>query len=239
MKRLLVIVLLLLNSLAHSDALTVGVLKFAPPFSAQSGNGNHFFGFAVDLMDAICLRIEQQCTYVGIELDQQLQDLEDGNIDLVIAPNPIQPSMGNYRFSLPYLASNGQFISLKNSGINSIAELKNRQLGVLRYSLFQSLIQSQFADAAHIKEYLTFSDLLTALINQQVDAIIFNDSVANFVVNNNMDNLKLVGNKIPMGNGYGILALKKNTPLLGQINKALLSIEADGTYINIYNRYFE
>lgn len=239
MKHLFFVAILLFNTLAFSAPLTVGVLKFAPPFSAQSGVGNHFFGFTVDLMDALCQRLNQQCIYVGVELDEQLQALDDGSIDLVVAPNPIQPSMGNYRFSLPYLASNGQFIALNGSGINSIAELKNKQIGVLRYSLFQSLVQSRFADAAHIQEYQTFSDLLSALLTHQVAAIMFNDSVANYVVNNNMNDLKLVGQKIPMGNGYGILALKKNSTLLAQINKALLEIEADGTYISIYNRYFE
>ncbi|MFA1369849.1 transporter substrate-binding domain-containing protein, partial [Legionella pneumophila] len=41
-----------------------------------------------------------------------------------------------------------------------------------------------------------------------------------------------------IGNGYGILALKNNAPLIMKINKALLQIEKDGTYLEIYNTYF-
>lgn len=54
-----------------------------------------------------------------------------------------------------------------------------------------------------------------------------------------MSNLfKLVGKAIRSGDGYGIMANKNNADLITQINKALLQMENDGTYLRISNTYF-
>ncbi|BCA93834.1 hypothetical protein TUM19329_01950 [Legionella antarctica] len=63
-------------------------------------------------------------------------------------------------------------------------------------------------------------------------------SLATLSVNNAIQQFKLVGQKILMGEGYGIMALKSNALLIQQINKSLLDMEADGTYLKIYNQYF-
>lgn len=57
-------------------------------------------------------------------------------------------------------------------------------------------------------------------------------------MSNSATELKFVGDKMAIGDGYGILASKNNAPLIMKINKALLQIEKDGTYLEIYNTYF-
>ncbi|RYW67113.1 ABC transporter substrate-binding protein, partial [Legionella pneumophila] len=52
------------------------------------------------------------------------------------------------------------------------------------------------------------------------------------------DQLKLIGDKIPIGSGYGIIALKNQSALIDKINHILLEMEKDGSYLRIYNEYF-
>jgi arginine transport system substrate-binding protein len=56
---------------------------------------------------------------------------------------------------------------------------------------------------------------------------------------NNTDIYKLIGSPVSVGVGYGIMANPSQTKLIGDINQALLAMEADGTYLKIYSRYFD
>lgn len=52
------------------------------------------------------------------------------------------------------------------------------------------------------------------------------------------DQLQLIGDKIPIGSGYAIIALKNQSALIDKINYILLEMEKDGSYLRIYNEYF-
>ena len=239
MKALVFIILFISNVLAYSDTIKVGVLKFAPPYSSLAGDGNHFFGFTIDLMDNICQRLHAECSYISTTMNQHGNSLQQGIIDISFIPIPISTdNSGTFIYSLPYLASNGQFLSLKESPINSLADIKKYKIGVMTETLYSVIIKSPYATDNEIKKYEKITDLISALANREVDVIYVNDSVAKYMVNNALHQFKLVGKKIPMGEGYGIMTVKNNAPLIQKINKALLDMEAEGTYLKIYNRYF-
>lgn len=240
MKKMLFIIALLFNFYAYCNPVVVGVLEFAPPFSSLSGDKTNYYGFTIDLMNAICKRINIQCTYKPLLFTNQQEVLEQGKVDIVFTPTPLNfTNNSNYIFSLPYLPSNGQFVTLKGNGINNIADLKNKKIGVLKISLFLPLVEANKKDYSDVIIYDNISDLVSALGNKSVDAIIMDHSIATYVVNNDIiDGSMFVGNKIPAGDGYGIFTLKKNANLITQINSALVNIESDGTYTAIYNKYF-
>jgi ABC-type amino acid transport substrate-binding protein len=239
MKALVFIILFISNVLAYSDIIKVGVLEFAPPYSSLAGDGKHFFGFTIDLMDNICQRLQAECSYVSTTLDQHGNSLQQGVIDVSFVPVPISTApSGAFIYSLPYLVSNGQFLALKESPMNSLADIKKHKIGVMSDTLYNVISKSPYATDNEIKKYEAITDLISALANHEVDVIYVNDSVAKYMVNNALHQFKTVGKKIPMGEGYGIMALKNNALLIQKINKALLDMEADGTYLKIYNRYF-
>ncbi|KTC69120.1 Putative ABC transporter arginine-binding protein 2 precursor [Legionella bozemanae] len=80
--------------------------------------------------------------------------------------------------------------------------------------------------------------MIMALLNNDVDAIIMNINMVKYLTINKVMNFQTVGQPIVLGNGYGIVALPKNTDLINRINEILLQIENDGTYTTIYNKYF-
>ncbi len=239
MKALVFIILFISNIFVYGNSLKVGILNFAPPFSSLAGDGNHYFGFTIDLMDNICQRLQIECNYVSTTIDEHGNSLQQGLIDVSFIPVPIPTQIsGPFIFSLPYLASNGQFLALKENPIHTLAEIKNHKIGVITGTLYDVIVQSHYGTDNEIIKYKIITDLVSALANHEVDLIYVNDSVAKYMVNNALQQFKLVGSKIPMGEGYGIMALNNNAPLIQKINKALLDMEADGTYLKIYNRYF-
>ena len=240
MKLIVFIFLLIGNISAYCKPLIVGVLEFAPPFSSLSGDGNNYYGFSIDLMDELCKRIKQQCVYKPVLLTNQLSMLDNESVNILFTPTPISSiNSPDYIFSLPFLPSDGHFLTLKENKINTLSDMKNKKVGVLKNSLFRALIEENSKSYSEVKEYDLISDLIAGLGNKEIDVIIVNDTIAHYILNNNIIvNSQLIGEKIPAGDGFGMLALKKNESLIKDINSALLNMEADGTYLTNYIKYF-
>ncbi|WP_414973830.1 transporter substrate-binding domain-containing protein [Legionella sainthelensi] len=68
--------------------------------------------------------------------------------------------------------------------------------------------------------------------------MLFNVNLLKYLTSNQIATFRTVGKPIAIGNGYGLLALKKNEALINKINKTLLQMENDGTYEQIYTKYF-
>ncbi|WP_131778441.1 transporter substrate-binding domain-containing protein [Legionella bozemanae] len=233
---LFLVVLLTGNSPAYSDSIIVGVSRSAPPFSAVDGS-NHYFGFCIDLMNEICKRLNVTCEYKPVTMLNQMDELNSGNLDLTFPPGPIPADASqNYIYSLPYMTSDGQFLT-NSSSIKTIADLKNKRIGVLKASDLEDTLLL-YTSKDNIKKYPKISLMIMALLNNDVDAIIMNINMVKYLTINKVMNFQTVGQPIVLGNGYGIVALPKNTDLINRINKILLQIENDGTYTTIYNKYF-
>ncbi|KGP62991.1 ABC transporter substrate-binding protein [Legionella norrlandica] len=240
MKRLMLFILFICNFYAYGKPLIIGVPEFAPPFVSTSSGGTVFYGFNIDLMNSICKIIRMECAYKGMNLQKLFTSLNTGEVDIVLAPTPIVPTYNSdYIFSIPYLPSNVQFVTLKsNNTINTVKDLKGKKIGVLKYTLYGGLLEDNFQNLFELVEFPKIADMATALTNQDIDAVVLNANVAKYALSNSTTELKLIGEEVPIGNGYGILSLKKNAPLIKEINSALLKIEENGTYLTIYNTYF-
>ncbi|KTD27817.1 transporter substrate-binding domain-containing protein [Legionella israelensis] len=240
MKRFMFIILFLGSLYAYGKTLTVGVPTYAPPFVSTSGHGNIYFGFSIDLMNAICKDIQIKCKYKGENFHELYSLLNNEEIDILLAPTPIAPlNNSNYIFSLPYLESNARFVTLQsNTHINTIMDLKGKKVGALKYTLYGKLLEDDFENLYILIQFSKITDMASALANKKIDGVILNADVAKYLISSSTIGLKFVGDEIPAGEGFGIMSLKKNAPLIQQINDALLKMEEDGTYLNIYNTYF-
>lgn len=237
MKIIVFIFLFLSTFFANADAIKIGVLQFAPPFSSMAQN--HYYGLVIDIADALCKQLKEQCTFVPSTIEKQYTLLEKGDVDLTFMPSPITDEiLQKYSVSLPYFISNAQFLVLKTAGIKSINELKNYKIGVIKSSLYKALITLPYITPANVKAYNKAGELIAGITTKDVDAIFINDVIAKYIVNNAGLNLTMVGDKVPVGKGYGIIALKKNAELIKRINKVLLKMMEDGSYLKIYSRYF-
>lgn len=240
MKACIFFILFICNVFAYSKTIYVGVFAFAPPFSTTSDNGKSYYGFHIDLMNNLCERLDLKCIYKTTTMNNQIALLDNGTIDIAFSAAPIlSTNTGNYIYSLPYMNSDAQFVGLnENNNINTLEDIKDKRIGVLSNTLYHAFNLSSRSYNGDIKQYKIFPDLVSALSNNDVDVIIINKNLAYYLLLNDANKFKLVGPNIPLGEGYGLIALNKNRELVKRINSALLDMEADGSYLTIYKNYF-
>lgn len=236
------IIFCLISNLSFSSPLKVGVGVSGPPIVEKviTNQGPHYFGFCIDLMDNICKRIGKACTYSEVTLNNQFDLLDNGKIDLLILTRPYTSySLKQYTFSIPYATSNIQFITLKDSPINKITDIKNKKVGVNKNTFYGLLLKSPYGKHNQIISYDNTTDLFSDLEQNKIDVIVLNHAIAHNITSNNIYNIKAIGHALPLGNGYGIISLSDRASLIEEINKAILQMEHDGTYTTIYQKYYE
>lgn len=240
--KVLVFILLLSNSIyLWSKDLTVGVITATPPFSemSQTANGAYFFGFSIDIMNDICRKVQITCTFSQVTLDTQFAALEDGTVDVVLLAYPYDFSkLSQFAISLPYLVSNVQFVTSQASPLKKGDPIRNLKIGVIKTTFYNLLNTSSYGKNNEIIPYVGVDNLITALADRQVDAILLNSAIAFYYINNNTYNIRPISPEIAMGGGYGIVALPANNDIIKNINQAILKMQADGSYITIYNKYY-
>ncbi|MCW8444529.1 transporter substrate-binding domain-containing protein [Fluoribacter gormanii] len=233
--------MLFISTLSLSSPLKVGVSIAGPPLveRVNTAQGPYYFGFFIDLMNNICKRIGTTCIYQEITLNNEFEFLDSGKIDVLIPIKPYTSSeLKQYAASIPYAVSKIHFITSKDSPISDLADIENKKIGVIKQTFYDLLVQTSFQNHNQIVAYNKESDLLTDLAQHKIDVIVLNNIIAQRLLNNNLYNIKLIGQDIPLGQGYGILALTDKAALIAEINKAILSLEKDGTYTSIYDKYY-
>lgn len=223
----------------QAQSLNIGVMPNNPPLSSLTDKKNHYSGFEITLMQEICKRINEPCLFQSVIMKQIQSDLMEQKIDLAIASYIIadKPPAG-FIYSLPYLASNAEFIINNNTKITTFSDLENKTIGVRHGTLFDDLLVKLFGEKVTISEFMTIDELVSALNNKDIDAALTDAVAADYWVLNSAGQYRTIGNKIPIGNGYGILANVGQEVLIGRINQALQKMMIDGAYVNIYSDYF-
>lgn len=239
MKFILFFILLCTQPLSYAQSLLIGTTPQNPPFSSIADTKDNFYGFDIDIMGAICQRIKAHCKFTPILFRNLATELAAGKIDIAIAAIIIGSfTENNFIYSLPYLESNAQFLSKKKSPIATPQDIINKKVGVRRGTPFKNLALTIYQNNITILEYDRVEDLLNALNDNSVDIMLTNAAAARYWFSNNSNLYKLIGIQIPTGQGYGIMTNHSQDKLIQQINQALLAMEADGTYLQIYSRYF-
>ena len=239
MRRLFFLILLLALPLSHAQNLLIGTTAQNPPFNSLADQNGNFYGFDIDIMGEVCKRIQARCQFTPIIFNNLFTQLEAEKIDLAIAAIIITPyRQQDFLFSLPYLNSSALFMTKHQSNINTPKDIINKRVGTRHGTPFKELALQIYTDKITIVDVPDIPDLMDGLNNNTIDVVLMDAEAAKNWVSNNSNIYKLVGNPIPVGNGYGIMANKDQEKLISQINQALLNIEAEGTYLKIYTRYF-
>ncbi|VEG91525.1 transporter substrate-binding domain-containing protein [Legionella spiritensis] len=235
----LLVLSLFLNNCLFAQKVIIGTMPDHPPFSMLADDHSHFYGFEIDLMEAICHRANLQCEYVAMEFKDLFIQLKARNITLAVATIDITEERARkFLFSIPYLCSKVQYMTTMSAPIYSIPQLVNKRIGTLKGSDLKMIVFQQVNGKATVFDYPTTSLLVDALGHNNLDAVLMDGGTAQYWADNNDNMFKLIGPRIFMDTGYGIMANKNQSQLINAIDKALLSMENDGTYLQIFSRYF-
>ncbi|KOV99684.1 transporter substrate-binding domain-containing protein [Streptomyces sp. MC1] len=209
-----------------------------PPF--QSEVNGKVQGFDVSLIDLVAkdLGVKQQILDTPFENFKTGAFLNSGECDLAAAGMTITAERKkNVDFSDPYFEATQAVLVDKNSGINSLADVKakGKKLGAQAQTTGEDYVKSKGYDPISFES----SDaVLNGLRTGQVQAVVIDFPVVQGWLKDkaNADKFKVVDN-LKTGEQYGFTVKKGNKPLLDAINKAIRTAKSDGTYKKIYEQW--
>jgi glutamine transport system substrate-binding protein len=223
------------GSASKSDTILVGADTTFPPF--ESEQGGNVVGFDIDMIKAIAkkegIKVEQIKT---MPFDGIIPALQGGTVDIGVAGITIKKSrMDTVNFSDAYYKSGLSILVKKNSGINSLADLKGKLIATKKAtSSVDYLTQNGFKDS-DIKQFADIDTAYAALESGGAQAVVF-DNPVNINFTTQHSDVHTVGGLLT-GEYYGIAISKKKPELVKKINDGLQKIKADGTYAKLFDKY--
>ncbi len=257
MKKILLALLLVTLSLAgcggekdsqgvdrnFSKKIVIGVDADFPPICFHNEK-NELIGFDIDLAREAANRLNVDIEFKPIAWKDKREAITSGNIDMIWNGLDITEERKEYMiFIKPYMDDRQILLVRKNSDLNihSEGDLEGKIVGTQAGSTSDCyLTQNENLKNAlkDYKTYDTFTAVLNALKNGEVDVVICDEIVARYEMNKNPDELKLIDVKIGTILKMSVGFSKDNVKLRDEIQDVFDQMVKDGTAKKISEAWF-
>jgi polar amino acid transport system substrate-binding protein len=221
--------------LIQEGQLLVGTDTPYPPF--EIGQPPNISGYDIEVMNAVAEDLGLEVTYQDTSFDTIFRDLSQGKFDAVVAATTITPEREQkVDFSDPYYAADQALVVTPGSDIATVEDLAGMTVGAQDGTTGEAYANDE-TDASDVRGFPEGPDAIQALKAGQVDATIIDQPVA-------QDALEKEGGieiptVIPTGELYGIPFATDNDALRERVNQALQTLKDDGTFDELYQKYFK
>ncbi|MFC3041509.1 transporter substrate-binding domain-containing protein [Virgibacillus xinjiangensis] len=219
------------------DSYTVVSDNSFVPFEFMK-DGEHV-GFDIDLINAIAdeagFEIEMETT----NFDGIIPGLQTGQFDIAIAGIGItEERKKSIDYSDPYFESGLAIgVAADNEDIKGIEDLEGKTIATRLGSTSSAYIKENI-EGAEANEYEQLDQAYLAVENGSADAILYDDpNVRYYIQTSGEDSLKVVGD-LYQAEDYGIAVTKGKEEVVQAINEALATLKENGTYDEIYEKWF-
>ena len=224
------------STIFAKETLKVATEPAFPPFEFQMENGE-LQGFDIDLMRAVGKAGGFEVQFQSLPFDGIIPALQANTVDAAISSITINEERSKtISFSRPYFKA-GLAIAVKanNNDITSFDSLKNKKIAVQIGTTGAQ--EAKKVPGANIRTFDSAPLALQELLNGNVDAVINDAPVTLYALkSNNLKGIKVV-EQLLTAEYYGI-ATAKNSRHIAAINQGLTVILNDGTYEQIYQKWF-
>jgi glutamine transport system substrate-binding protein len=207
------------------------------PFEFQEDG--EYVGFDIDLINAVADEAGFEIELETTNFDGIIPGLQTGSFDIAIAGISIREDRKeSVDFSDPYYESGLRIgVNIDNDDINDIDDLEGKTIATRLGSTSADYID-QNIEGAEANQYEQLDQAYLAVENGSVDAILYDaPNVAYYIQTQGEDSMKMVGDLYQAEN-YGIAISKGQEELVAAINDALATIRDNGTYDEIYEKWF-
>jgi polar amino acid transport system substrate-binding protein len=216
------------------EPLTVGSDIPYPPF--EQGKSGNYTGFDVELMEAIGEKIGREAQFEDTSFDTIFLDLAKGNFEAVASAATITDEREKtVDFTNPYYLSEQAILVQPGGDIDSVEGLNGAKVGVQQGTTGQEFVEEK-GEAGELRKYPQGPDAVNALKTGAVDAVVIDIPVA--------ENAEQAGGveisaAIPTEEEYGFAVAQGDTELLEALNEGLKEVIDDGTYAQLYEKWFK
>ena len=253
MKKLLTVSVLGLAIAAASSAqardydhVRIGVDVPYEPMEYRTADGE-LTGFDIDLGNALCDQMGVTCEWVEQEWDGIVPGLLSRNYDAIMSSMTInEERRQTLLFSDPYITMPGAWFAPADSDVEeaTVETLEGLSIGVQRGTTYDNFATDTLGDTATINRYSTADDMVLDMDAERLDAVFLEFSVGKSTLLENEDSdYKVVGEMVTepkevFGEGCGIAFRQRDEALAEKFNEALAELKENGTYDEIFARYF-
>jgi polar amino acid transport system substrate-binding protein len=219
--------------------LETGKLKVGSdiPYAPLEFGEAPYKGFDVDVVNEIGKRLDLDVEFVKTPFDPIFRNLAQGRFDMVASAATITPERKKQvDFSFPYFPADQSLMVKRGSDIQSTKDLAGKTVGGQLGTTGAAYAKDE-TDAKEVRTYDLVDDAFNALQNGQVEAVINDFPISKYAERSKKD--LVVVQQIPTGEQYGLGFKKGNDNLRNAVNEQIDKMKADGTYADIYRKWFE
>lgn len=209
------------------------------PFEMMDQETGEMIGFDMEIIAEVAERAGFDYDLNTMDFNGIIPALQTGNVDIAIAGITITEERQQIvDFSDPYYDSGLRvLVRVDNDEVEELADLEGKKIGTKIGSTSYDYLMKSLDENDGVTPYPGSSDMYMALMSRSVDAVFYDaPNVGYFASTKGEGKVKTVG-KLYEGQQYGI-ALKKGSEWVEGVNEALAAMKEDGTYKEIYEKWF-
>jgi len=238
---------ILLLSFGARAEVRFGVMNEAyPPFFTKDASGK-WVGWEIELMEAVCAEMGEECRIVDIAWDGLIPALQSKKFDVIWSSmNETDERSKILNFTNKYYQTVPKLIGPKGQAKGTEPEdVVGKTIGIQVATIQSLYYQKYYADVASEKTYSTLDEAFQDLANGRIDYV-FGDSIVlqEFVQSDfgrecceDMGNVR--DDREIFGSGVSGGLRKEDTELLAKLNAAIAAVRASGKYDEISAKYFD
>jgi polar amino acid transport system substrate-binding protein len=237
------------------ETITIGSDIPYAPFEYRNEAGD-LIGFDVEIAEAVFAeQLDMDYEFQETSFDGIIASLNNANFRVIMSAMTINESRAErVDFSDPYFTAYQTVLLLEGSDIGSREDLQGTSVGVQRGTTGEAAaedLQEDFGGDLQIESYDQINGAFDALLNNQVDAVINDNTVSASFAAENEEVVFLEGDGVAADRDdappyhtltieeYGIAFRQDDDDFREEVNGALATIRENGTYEEIYNEYFD
>ncbi|WP_339118003.1 transporter substrate-binding domain-containing protein [Halomonas sp. BMC6] len=227
------------TAFAQTPSVNVATDPSFVPFEMLDPETGEMIGFDMDIINEVAERAGFEVNLTTMEFSGIIPAVQTGSQEIAIAGTTITDERSQVvDFSDPYYDSGLRIIvRADNEEVSSIDDLEGLAVATKIGSTSYDFLQQEFGEDADITPYPGTADMYMALLGRNVDAVLYDaPNVAYFSQTRGEGRTKVVG-PLYEGQQYGIV-FHKGSEWVEPTNEALAAMREDGTYDEIYTKWF-
>lgn len=224
------------NAAAQDKELLVATDTAFVPFEfKQDGK---YTGFDIELWDAIAKEAGLKYSLRPMDFNGIIPGLQTRNVDVALAGITIREDRKKViDFSDPYYESGlAILVNQDNNDIKTAQDLEGKLVAVKIGTATVDYLKENVPNAK-LKLFPNINNAFLELATGRVDAVVHDTpNVQYYAKTNGEGRVKVVGS-LKSGDYYGI-AFPKGSELVPTVNKALKTLQENGTYDALYTKWF-
>jgi polar amino acid transport system substrate-binding protein len=223
----------------------IGVDATYPPFESVNPQGE-IVGWEVEYTKALCAEMKVTCTFQNQDWDGIIPSLIAGKFDTVLSSMNVTPARAKLvEFSTVYYATPPAFFGAAGGDDKDVSPetLKGKSIGAQSSTTFANFLE-QFYKDSNIKVYPGGDEPMIDLKAGRLDYVLIDLIVGlDFIDKSGAGCCRMVTtikrNPDIFGPGVGAAFRKEDGDLRDMFNKAIATLNANGTFKTIADKYFK